>query len=120
MLEETLDKYAVEDVLISVAPAKGQQRMQVCGLPIFPLFMRKRVDSLAQAKRIEYLEESEEPSISYAAQICDVVRAMILCGRVEDLLDAYHAVMRAFNVVQGRGRVKMNFSEENTSKPPDV
>ena len=86
----------------------------------FPLFVRKRVNSLAQAKRIEYLEESEEPSVSYAAHICDVVRAMVLCGRVEDLLDAYHAVMRAFNVVQGRGRVKMNFSEENTSKPPDV
>ena len=45
---------------------------------------------------------------------------MILCGRVEDLLDTYHAVMKAFNVVQGRGRVKMNFSEENKSKPPDV
>ena len=73
-----------------------------------------------QAKRVEYFEESDEPSLSYAAQICDVVRAMVLCGSVEDLLDTYHAVMKAFNVVQGRGRVKMNFSEENTSKPPDV
>ena len=58
--------------------------------------------------------------MSYSAQLCDVVRGMVLCGNAEDLLETFEAVMREFDVVQGRGRVKMNFREENTSKPPDV
>ena len=58
--------------------------------------------------------------MSYSAKLTDVVRGMVMCGNAEDLLDVYHAVMKEFNIVEGRGRVKMNFREENKKKPPDV
>ena len=49
----------------------------------------------------------------------------VVCGKVEDLLAVYLAVVNEFNVVEGKGRVKMNFREENNMsnpdrKPPDV
>ena len=35
---------------------------------------------------------------------------MVVCGKVEDLLDSYRAVMKEFKVLPGRGRVKANFN----------
>ena len=117
-LEGSLNKYAKDDKLISVAPVKGPRRMQVCrsGGASTHCFYRHH----AQAKRKAYEEESEGWSLSYSAKLTDVVRGMVMCGNAEDLLDVYHAVMKEFNVVEGRGRVKMNFREENKKKPPDV
>ena len=81
---------------------------------------------LAQEKRDTYKgEDSDQDRLSYSDKICDVVRGMVVCGKVEDLLDAYRAVMKEFNIVEGRGRVKANFSLENNisnpdAKPPDM
>ena len=49
----------------------------------------------------------------------------MICGNAEDLLATYRAVTKEFNVVEGSGRIKMNFRRENNlesadGKPPDV
>ena len=86
----------------------------------------ERHTMLAQEKRDTYkAEDPDKDKVCYSDKICDAVRGMVVCGKVEDLLDSYRAVMKEFNIVEGRGRVKANFSLENNiknenAKPPDM
>ena len=81
---------------------------------------------LAQDKRDTYKKEDpDQGKACYSDKICDAVRGMVVCGKVEDWLDAYRAVMKEFNIVEGRGRVKANFPLDNNisnpdAKPPDM
>ena len=88
-------------MLIAVAPVKGLQRMQV------------KVRGKADGKK----PDGEGDAWPHVQNLGDVLRATVVCGTAEHLMQAWSAIEEEFNVKK-TGRLKANWKA--TSRPPDM
>lgn len=94
---------------ISVAPVKALQRSQT-----------KVREYAAEAAAVK--GDGDAPPWPHVKQLGDVLRAMVVCGSAEQLIQTWRAIesVDGFGVAPGHGRVKSNFGPKNTEKPPDM
>ena len=86
---------------VSVAPVKGQARMQ--------------------AKTQEYQAEAAQAyTWPFMRKIGDVVRATVVCSTTKQLWEAWKRIQQAFDVREGHGRLKNNFTLGKLERPPDM